>query len=129
MANGAHGPLAVFSDARALHADPFLVFLLDFGAAFVFFRAAFAFRFRFAGVGLISSSAASSSMPSCEPVAATLAASTMLPTASPIIPTTEGAFFFAISPTSFIRKYRVTSDTARPFAPLAYHLDEIMPMQ
>ena len=87
----------------------FLVFFLFFITTFFVFRVAFAFRLRLAGVGLISSSAANSSTPSCEPVAATLAASTTSPTASPIIPTIECGFFFAISPTSLVQKYRVTS--------------------
>src|SRR5664280_1499594 len=56
----------------------FLVFFLFFITTFFVFRAAFAFRLRLAGVGLISSSAANSSTPSCEPVAATLAAGNAL---------------------------------------------------
>jgi hypothetical protein len=46
-------------------------------------------------------------------VAATVAASTTSLTASPTIPTTECVFFFAMFPTSFIRKYGVASDPAR----------------
>jgi hypothetical protein len=46
-------------------------------------------------------------------VAATVAASTTSLTASPIIPTIECGFFFAISPTSHVPKYCVTSDPAR----------------
>src|ERR1022692_4843533 len=61
----------------------FLVFFLDFITTFFVFRAAFAFRLRLAGVGLISSSAANSSTPSCEPVAATLAACELTPSIVP----------------------------------------------
>jgi hypothetical protein len=64
----------------------FLAFRLDFFATFLFFRVTFGLRFRLAGVGLNSSSAANSSTPSCEPVAATLTASTTSLTASPITP-------------------------------------------
>ena len=100
----------------------FFVFFFDFATTFFVFATTFFFRATFAfffflleGAGRISSSAANSRTPSCEPVAATLPASTRLLTASPIGPKIPRDFFFyfAISPTPIFQKYRVTSDSAR----------------
>jgi hypothetical protein len=55
----------------------FLIGLLDFLGTTRFFGAAFIFRARLTGRGLSSSSAANSSTPISEPVAATLAALAM----------------------------------------------------
>jgi hypothetical protein len=90
---------------RRFPARFFLICLLGFFAAALFFGTAFLFRVRLARVGLNSSSAANSSTPISEPVAATLAAFATSLTASPSIPAIEARFFFPIFPASYVHKH------------------------
>jgi hypothetical protein len=77
----------------------FSIGFLDFFDAFVFFEATFGLRTRarLTELGLSSPSAANSSTPISEPVAATLAAFAMSLTAWPIRSPSETLFFFAIT--------------------------------